>query len=288
MPHSSGIVLRDGLMVGRLCPYGWVDRWTGGQEDTMGESTSAHRVFSENPVLTVEHVTRVFGTRALRTTVLEDVTFQVPAQSLLAITGPSGSGKSTLLNLLSGIDRPTSGRILFEGSALNAKSENQLARWRGRHVGIIFQFFQLVPTLTALENVLLALELGGGGGLPRSNWREHALTCLALVGMEGLAHRLPSALSGGQQQRAAIARALANNPPVLIADEPTGNLDSQTAHAVFDTLANLTRIGKTVVYVTHDRVLAQTADTRIKLLDGRVVDVGATPAITHSVAEVQQ
>jgi putative ABC transport system ATP-binding protein len=154
---------------------------------------------------------------------------------------------------------------------LGVRSENALARWRGQHVGIIFQFFQLVPTLTALENVLLALELGKGGGLPRRAWRERAETCLETVGLSAFTRRLPSELSGGQQQRVAIARALANNPPLLIADEPTGNLDSHTAHDVFATLASLTQQGKTVIYVTHDRELAAHADARIELLDGRIV-----------------
>jgi ABC-type lipoprotein export system ATPase subunit len=230
------------------------------------------------PLVQIEHLSRVIATRAQRTTILDDLTFAVPAQRLFAVNGPSGSGKSTLLNLLTGIDRPTSGRVVFAGQELRARSENQLARWRGRHVGIIFQFFQLIPTLTALENVLLALELGGGGGLPGRKWRERALACLDLVGLKEYARRLPSELSGGQQQRVAIARALANDPPVLVADEPTGNLDSKTAHAVFDTLAGLTERGKTVIYVTHDRELAARADARIELLDGRIVDLTPSPS----------
>ena len=224
------------------------------------------------PLIQVDHLSRVIATRAKKTVILDDVTFTVPAQSLFAINGPSGSGKSTLLNMLTGIDRPSSGRVIFEGQELRAMSEDGLARWRGKHVGIIFQFFQLIPTLTALENVLLALELGGGGGLRRREWRQHALTCLALVHIKDLADRLPSALSGGEQQRVAIARALANNPPVIIADEPTGNLDSRTAYEVFETLSSLRRYGKTVIYVTHAPELAALASARIDLLDGRIVD----------------
>jgi ABC-type lipoprotein export system ATPase subunit len=227
---------------------------------------------SAAPLIQIEGVTRTIANRAQRTVILDDITFAIPARSLFAIAGPSGSGKSTLLNLLTGIDRPTSGKVIFDGEELRAKGENALARWRGRHVGIIFQFFQLVPTLTAMENVLLALELGGGGGLPRSAWRKRAQDCLEMVSMGGFLRRLPSELSGGQQQRVAIARALANDPPVLIADEPTGNLDSVTAHAVFDTLAGLTEHGKTIVYVTHDPALAARANARIDLLDGRIVD----------------
>jgi putative ABC transport system ATP-binding protein len=218
-----------------------------------------------------EHLSRIITTRSQRTIILDDLTFAVPLGSLFAINGPSGSGKSTLLNLLTGIDRPTSGRVIFGGEELRARSENALARWRGRHVGIVFQFFQLVPTLTAEENVMLALELGGGGGLPRRAWRDHAGTCLEQVGLGEYRRRLPSELSGGQQQRVAIARALANDPPALVADEPTGNLDSKTAHQIFDTLVALTEHGKTVIYVTHDRELAARSGARIELLDGRIV-----------------
>src|SRR5437879_11824812 len=209
-----------------------------------------------SPLIRVEHLTRAITTRAQRTVILDDVTFTIPAQRLFAINGPSGSGKSTLLNMLTGIDRPSSGRVIFGAEELNERSENALARWRGERVGIVFQFFQLVPTLTALENVLLALELGGDGGRKRRHWRERAMTCLELACIKDLAHRLPSELSGGEQQRVAIARAIANNPPVIVADEPTGNLDSRTAHQVFETLASLTQHGKTVIYVTHARELA--------------------------------
>src|SRR5262249_29790850 len=230
------------------------------------------------PLIQVERVSRVIETRAQRTVILNDVSFTVPAESLFAINGPSGSGKSTVLNMLTGLDRPTSGRVLFGGLELRAKGENALARWRGRQVGIIFQFFQLIPTLTAVENVMLALQLGGGGGLSRRTWRQHALACLETAGIAEFADRLPNALSGGQQQRIAIARALANDPPVIVADEPTGNLDSKSAHAVFDTLASLTGRGKTVVYVTHDPHLAARAIAGIELRDGRVVAAhAATP-----------
>ncbi len=240
-----------------------------------------------SPLIRVEHLTRTITTRAQRTVILDDVTFTIPAHSLFAINGPSGSGKSTLLNLLTGIDRPTSGKVVFAGQELRAQGENALARWRGKHVGIIFQFFQLVPTLTARENVLLALELGGGGGQPRSAWRQRAQECLEIVGLGAFGTRLPSELSGGQQQRVAIARALANDPPVLIADEPTGNLDSHTAHAVFDLLAGLTQRGKTIVYVTHDRELAARAGAGIALLDGRIVGQHHADAVVSPAAGVQ-
>jgi putative ABC transport system ATP-binding protein len=240
---------------------------------------------SAGPLIQVEHLTRVITTRAQRTLILDDLTFSIQAQSLFAITGPSGCGKSTLLHMLTGIDRPTAGRVIVAGQELRARGENTLARWRGRHVGIVFQFFQLIPTLTALENVLLALELGGGGGLPRRQWRERAQSCLDMVGLRDYMRRLPSELSGGQQQRVAIARALSNDPPVLLADEPTGNLDSTTAHQVFDTLASLTERGKTVIYVTHDRALAARAAAHIELLDGRIVEqVSAHATVANGAA----
>jgi putative ABC transport system ATP-binding protein len=221
------------------------------------------------PLIQVEHLSRVIGARDSQTTILDDVSFAVPGRCLFAVNGPSGSGKSTLLNLLTGIDRPTSGRIVFAGQELRRMGENRLARWRAHHVGIIFQFFQLLPTLTAEENVLLALELGGI--VPRRQRRERARQCLELVGLAGYGRRLPSELSGGQQQRVAVARALANDPPVLLADEPTGNLDSKTAAQVFALLEELVARGKTVVYVTHDPRLAARAGARIELLDGRIV-----------------
>ena len=223
------------------------------------------------PLIQVEHLSRVVGSRTKKIVILDDVTFTVPAHSLFAINGPSGSGKSTILNMLTGIDRPTSGRVVFAGQELRTLSEDTLARWRGKHVGIVFQFFQLIPTLTALENVLLALELGRGGGLPRRQWREQAMKCLELAQIKDLAQRLPSELSGGEQQRVAIARALANNPPVIVADEPTGNLDSRTAHQVFETLASLTQHGKTIIYVTHSPELAGRSNGRIHLMDGHIV-----------------
>ena len=232
----------------------------------------------------VEQLCRTISTHAQKTVLLDDITFIVPAGALFAINGPSGSGKSTLLNMMTGIDRPTSGRVIFAGEELRARNEDALARWRGRHVGIVFQFFQLVPTLTVRENVLLALELGGS--LPRRVWQERTHVCLAEVGMEALAGRLPSELSGGQQQRVAVARALANDPPVLVADEPTGNLDSKTAHAIFETLESLTRQVKTVIYVTHDPKLAARAGVRIDLLDGHIVGQHGASAVVTAALEV--
>jgi len=238
------------------------------------EQSQLHQQYSSGqtggtPLVQVEHLCRVIETRAQKTVILDDINLEVTELSLFAINGPSGSGKSTLLNLLTGIDRPTSGRIIFAGQEMRRNSENQLAKWRGKHVGIVFQFFQLIPTLTARENIQLALELGGT--LPRRRFRARALDCLQMVGLAEMAERLPSELSGGQQQRVAIARALANDPPVLVADEPTGNLDSKTAEHIFDLLEALTTQGKTVIYVTHDRQLAARATARVELIDGRLV-----------------
>ena len=233
-------------------------------------------------LIRVEHLTKSITTKTQKTTLLSDINFGVPSRSLFAVNGPSGSGKSTLLNMLTGIDRPTSGHVFFAGQELRGRSEDELARWRGQHVGIIFQFFQLIPTLTASENVLLALELGGAHTFPRRAWQRRAQECLEIVGIGEYGRRLPSELSGGQQQRVAIARALVNDPPVLVADEPTGNLDSQTARQVFDLLASMRAHNKTVIYVTHDRQLAALATSRIELLDGQIV------AMYHADAFLQQ
>jgi len=194
----------------------------------------------------------------------------------VAVVGRSGSGKTTLLNLLAGIDRPTSGEVRVSGTAVHAVRETQLAAWRGRAVGLVFQFFQLLPTLTVAENVMLPMDFRGT--LPARQRRPAALGLLAQVGIGEQADKLPAALSGGQQQRAAIARALANDPPVLLADEPTGNLDSATAAAVLDLFAGLARAGRAVVMVTHERDLSGSADRQVTLVDGRVdsdVAVGA-------------
>jgi len=187
----------------------------------------------------------------------------------VAIVGKSGSGKSTLINMMTGIDRHTSGEVWINGAPLHELTEDALARWRGGNLGIIFQFFQLLPTLTVLENVLLPMDfLAGYQATPA---RERAMQLLATVAMSDQAHKLPTALSGGQQQRVAIARALANDPPLLIADEPTGNLDSKTAAQIFRLFERLTDLGKTIIMVTHDQELAQRAQRTITIADGLIV-----------------
>lgn len=213
-------------------------------------------------------VTKSYGSGAARFTALHDITLSLPAGQLTAVVGKSGSGKSTLVNLIAGIDRPTSGEVLVGGTRVHALDESRLAAWRGHNVGVVFQFFQLLPTLTVLENVLLPMDLCGTYAIKQGPTR--ALELLERVGIADQAYKLPSALSGGQQQRAAIARALANDPSVIVADEPTGNLDSRTADAVLELLVDLANAGKTVVVVTHERDLARHFSHVVKLVDGKV------------------
>ncbi|WP_239096140.1 ABC transporter ATP-binding protein [Micromonospora lutea] len=201
---------------------------------------------------------------------LGGVDISVDAGELTAVVGRSGSGKTTLLNLLAGIDRPTAGEIWVAGTAVHEVPETKLAAWRGRAVGLVFQFFQLLPTLTVAENVMLPMDFCGTVAARRR--RPLALELLDRVGIAEHADKVPAELSGGQQQRAAIARALANDPPVLLADEPTGNLDSATAGSVLELFRELAHGGKAVVMVTHERDLSGYADRLVTLADGRVVE----------------
>jgi putative ABC transport system ATP-binding protein len=203
-------------------------------------------------------------------TALKGVDLQVESGAFVSIIGKSGSGKSTLINVITGIDRPTSGKVIVDHIQVHTLNEEQIAVWRGRSIGVIFQFFQLLPTLTSVENILLAMDYGGQH--PRVERPERAMHLLELVGMADYAHRLPNSLSGGQQQCVAIARALANDPVLLTADEPTGNLDSKSAEMVFHLFENLAQAGKTILMVTHDNDLAARAQRTIKLADGRIVD----------------
>ena len=200
---------------------------------------------------------------------LDGIDLLIPPGEFLAVVGKSGSGKSTLLNMFAGIDRPTSGEIWVGDEPVHSLSEGRLAKWRGRSIGVVFQFFQLMPTLTILENVLLPMDLSGM--LPVRKRDRHAMELLDRVGVADQASKLPSSLSGGQQQRAAIARALANDPKILAADEPTGNLDSSNAESVFSLFRELARDGKTVVIVTHDQDIARRAGRIVTLQDGQVV-----------------
>lgn len=201
---------------------------------------------------------------------LREVDLQVMPGEFVAIIGKSGSGKSTMLNMLGGIDSPTSGEIWIGDTPVHTLDQDQLAKWRGRNVGIVFQFFQLLPTLTILENVMLPMDFSNA--IPASERMERALGLLEQVGIRDQADKLPSLLSGGQQQRAAIARALANNPALLLADEPTGNLDSRTAEAILLLFKGLAASGKTIVMVTHERDITPWVSSVVKLADGRVVN----------------
>ena len=203
---------------------------------------------------------------------LKSIDLRIEPGEFVAIVGPSGSGKSTILNMITGIDRPSTGRVTVGGTRLDQLNENALARWRGYGIGIIFQFFQLLPTLTAFENVILPLHLRGlKSPYQGDERRERAMNNLKMVGLADHADHLPRELSGGEQQRVAIARALANDPPLLVADEPTGNLDTQTGEMIFDIFRNLSDQGKTVVFVTHDPLLAQQARRLIQVRDGEIV-----------------
>jgi len=208
---------------------------------------------------------------------LRGITLQIPAGEHIAVLGKSGSGKSTLLNLIAGLDRATTGSVNVAGSDLATLGENGLARWRGSNLGVVFQFFQLLPTLTVAENIMLAMDFVGK--IPKGGRRSRAGELLERVGLSDQASKLPSTLSGGQQQRAAIARAIANDPPIILADEPTGNLDTETAAAVDALFHTLSREGKTLLIVTHDVALAANAHRIIHLKDGLVVtDKRRSPA----------
>jgi putative ABC transport system ATP-binding protein len=225
-------------------------------------------------MIELQQISRTVPSGDSMLTILHPLDLRIDAGGVVAITGPSGSGKSTLLGLIAGLDAPSTGRILIDGADITAMSEDALARFRGSHIGFVFQFFHLLPSLTAMENVRVPLEIAGA---PDPGSRADAL--LAEVGLTGRRHHYPSQLSGGEQQRVAIARALANDPPLLLADEPTGNLDSATGHQVIQLLIDVNRRRKTtVVLVTHDAELAALADTRIALRDGRVVSAGARGA----------
>ena len=193
----------------------------------------------------------------------------ISAAELVAIVGPSGSGKTTILNLIAGIDRPTAGRVTVDGRRLDRMSEEELAVWRGEHVGIVFQFFQLLPTLSALENAVLPLDFARRGS--KRERFERARHNLSLVGLGDKLDHLPAELSGGEQQRVAIARALAADPKLIVGDEPTGNLDTVTAAEMFELFERLNEEGKTVVYVTHDLELAGRAHRIVSIRDGVIV-----------------
>jgi ABC-type lipoprotein export system ATPase subunit len=221
-------------------------------------------------LIEIKNLRKVYQTPAGDFTAVNGINVEVQRGEFVAIIGKSGSGKSTFINMITGIDRPTSGEIFINGAPVHSFSERQMAAWRGRNLGIVFQFFQLFPTLTILENIILPMELNNL--YSKRERKERAMHLLEKVEMIEQAHKLPSAISGGQQQRVAIARALANDPPLLVADEPTGNLDSKTAEKIFSLFENLVASGTTILMVTHDSDLARRVNRTILISDGEVVN----------------
>jgi len=222
-----------------------------------------------NDALIVMHrVAKIYDTPAGEFLALKGIDLRFRSGELVCVVGRSGSGKTTLVNMITGIDHPTSGQVIISGMRIHDLSESRMARWRGRNLGIVFQFFQLLPTLTLLENVMLPMDLCET--YPPAEREPRALALLERVGLARQAHMLPASVSGGQQQSAAIARALANDPPIIVADEPTGNLDSRSAAVVLGIFEELSRRGKTIIIVTHDRRLARRASRIVVLADGQL------------------
>ena len=231
-------------------------------------------------LLIAQHLTQTYASAGRPLTVLSDVDLTIEAESFIAIVGPSGSGKTTLLGLLAGLDRPTSGTVHLNGQDLNALTDDERARFRAQNVGFVFQTFQLIPTLTALENVMVPVELSGAYGKPGNgetrSANERAFELLGNVGLADRVHHYPAQLSGGEQQRVALARAFANRPKVLFADEPTGNLDTETGQRIIDLLVELNTAARTtLILVTHDMELAARAHRVVRLAGGKVVSPGA-------------
>jgi len=220
-------------------------------------------------MISLHQVTKTYETPAGKFAALKDIDLEIRLGQFVGIVGKSGSGKSTLLNMVAGIDRPSTGSVAVAGTEIQSMSENKLAAWRGRNVGFVFQFFQLLPTLTAAENVMLPMDFSKS--VPLRERRKRAVALLGRVGVGLHADKLPATLSGGEQQRVAIARALANEPPLVLADEPTGNLDSVTATAILDLFRFMANEGTTVVIATHEADIARVIDRRIEISDGTLL-----------------
>jgi ABC-type lipoprotein export system ATPase subunit len=223
-----------------------------------------------HPIIDLQDVNKSYKTAVGDYPALKSIDLQINAGEFVSIIGKSGSGKSTLLNMITGIDHPNTGSVYVNNTAVHELSENQMARWRGKNLGIVFQFFQLLPTISVIENIMLPMDFCRT--YPMREREKRALELLELVELADHAYKLPTALSGGQQQRVAIARALANDPPVIIADEPTGNLDSRTADSVFELFTDLVAQGKTIIIVTHDSALAKRTHRTALIADGEIVN----------------
>ena len=221
-------------------------------------------------LIELRNVVKNYKTAAGDFTALKGIDLDMKTGEFVSVIGKSGSGKSTLLNMITGIDRPSTGEVFVNGTAVHEMNENQMARWRGKNLGIVFQFFQLLPTISVVENIMLPMDFGNT--YPMRQREKRAMELLELVGLAEHAYKLPTALSGGQQQRIAIARALANDPPIIIADEPTGNLDSRTADRIFQLFKDLVAQGKTIIIVTHDSGLAKRAERTALIADGEIVN----------------
>lgn len=228
------------------------------------------KIAENEAAINLQGVVKTYETAAGSFTALRGIDLQVDRGEFVAVIGKSGSGKSTLLNMITGIDRPTEGEVFVGNTPVHKLTESEMAEWRGRELGIIFQFFQLLPTLTVIENVMLPMEFSNM--YTRKERRERAQRLLDMVGVGAQADKMPNALSGGQQQRVAIARSLANDPSIIVADEPTGNLDSKTADAIFNLFEQLAKEGKTILMVTHDDDLASRVNRAVIVSDGLIVE----------------
>lgn len=237
------------------------------RKDTPGKRIA---VVPEKPLIQMRDITKIYRSSAGEFTALADINLDFYPGEFVGVIGKSGSGKSTLANMITGIDHPSRGEIVIQDHSINKMNESDRSVWRGNNLGIVFQFYQLLPTLTLLENVMLPMDFCGR--YDTSEREDRAFELLKMVGLDDFALKLPEMTSGGQQQSAAIARALANDPPIIIADEPTGNLDENSAAVVFELFCGLVDKGKTIIMVTHDPLLADRTSRTVRLHDGRVVE----------------
>ena len=237
------------------------------KKDLIKDSNNSN---GNHPIIELQSVVKNYKTAIGDFPALKSVDLHIEAGEFVSVIGKSGSGKSTLLNMITGIDRPTEGEVFVNQTAVHEMNENRMARWRGKNLGIVFQFFQLLPTISIIENIMLPMDFCRT--YPMREREKRAMELLDLVELADHAYKLPTALSGGQQQRVAIARALANDPPIIIADEPTGNLDSKTADSVFQLFKNLVAEGKTIIVVTHDSGLAKRTNRTALIADGEIVN----------------